>query len=64
MNRLGAQTFVYPSKPSIRAAAAIVGPKEGQGPMRDWFDEVLTDDKLGMPTYEQAESELLRRTIA
>ena len=41
MRRAGSRTFVYEERPAIRAAAAIVGPKEGQGPLGMDFDVVL-----------------------
>ena len=47
----------------IRAAAAVVGPKEGQGPLGADFDVVLPDDLLGMASWEKAESEMLRRAV-
>lgn len=62
MAKLGARTFRYDTRPPIVAGAAIVGPKEGEGPLCGYFDEVLTDDYLGRDTYEQAESELMTRT--
>jgi len=63
MRRAGRRTFVYEQRPSVRAAAAVVGPKEGQGPLGADFDVVLPDDLLGMATWEQAESEMLRRAV-
>ncbi len=63
MTRAGRRTFVYDEKPVVRAAAAIVGPKEGQGPLGKDFDVVLPDDLLGMDTWEQAESEMMRRAV-
>lgn len=61
MARLGERTFVYDSLPHIAAGAAIVGPKEGMGPIGSSFDEVLDDDYLGKDTYEQAEAEMMTR---
>lgn len=61
MARLGERTFVYDSLPHIAAGAAIVGPKEGMGPIGSNFDEVLDDDYLGKDTYEQAEAEMMTR---
>ncbi len=53
---------MFESKPFVTAAASIVGPKEGVGPLGHCFDVVLEDDLLGMDTWEQAESEMMRRT--
>lgn len=63
MNRAGLQTFVYPSAPVIAAHTSIVGPKEGQGPLADWFDVILKDDLLGQKSWEMAESELVRQCV-
>ncbi len=63
MRRAGQRTFIYHSRPAIRAAAAIVGPKEGEGPLGADFDLVIDDDLLDMDTWEQAESEMMRRAV-
>ncbi len=62
MTRAGRRTFAYGGT-VLRAAAAVVGPKEGQGPLGADFDSVLPDDLLGMDSWEQAESEMLRRAV-
>lgn len=61
MSRVGAQTFVYDSPVAIASHISIVGPKEGQGPLADWFDVILEDDLLGQKSWELAESEMVRR---
>lgn len=53
--------FAYP--PSIRSAASIVGPKEGEGPLAELFDKISDDILFGKDTWEQAESELMRQTV-
>lgn len=63
MSRAGKQTFVYDRPPVIAARTSIVGPKEGQGPLREWFDEILPDDLLGQKSWELAESEMARRAV-
>lgn len=55
------QTFVYGAPVRIASRASIVGPKEGKGPLAAQFDTLLEDDLLGMPTWELAEGEMLRR---
>ncbi|OWZ83979.1 stage V sporulation protein AD [Natranaerobius trueperi] len=57
--KLGSQTNRLLSKPSIKSTGVVVGPKEGQGPLSQYFDEVSQDDLLGMPSWEQAESTYL-----
>ncbi len=59
MNRhIGKQTVVFEKPPIIRGAAAIGGVKEGKGPLFEYFDTVLADDKWGEDTWEKAESKL------
>ncbi|HCC33341.1 MAG TPA: hypothetical protein DEQ28_05490, partial [Clostridiales bacterium] len=38
--RLGKQTVRFDLAPATVAAAAIVGPREGKGPLGDYFDVV------------------------
>ncbi|HEX9061620.1 MAG TPA: stage V sporulation protein AD [Clostridia bacterium] len=61
--RLGKQTVKLQNPPSITAAAAIVGPKEGQGPLGRYFDEIIEDEMWGESSWEKAESKLIRETF-
>ncbi len=56
-------TFIMESPPSIRSFASTVGKKEGDGPLGQFFDEVSDDPYFGQKTWEQGESELLKRTV-
>jgi stage V sporulation protein AD len=49
--------------PSIRAYAAVVGKKEGEGPLGDWFDQVHADTTFGQKTWEQAESRMQQMAV-
>lgn len=60
--RLGKQTVSFGEPPVILETAAIVGEKEGQGPLAECFDDILTDDQWGEKTWERAESKLQRET--
>lgn len=60
--RIGEQTVKLSKPPVIINTAAIAGQKEGEGPLRDSFDAILSDDKLGQKSWELAESELQKRT--
>ncbi len=42
--KIGEQTFKLDSKPKIIGTTSIVGPKEGEGPLKDYFDVILKDD--------------------
>lgn len=63
MSRAGKQTFVYGRPPAIAAHASIAGPKEGEGPLAEWFDVILEDDLLGQKSWELAEMEMVRRCV-
>ena len=56
--RIGLQTSELMSKPRIISTYTIVGPKEGEGPLKDYFDEILADDICGCKTFEAAETQL------
>ena len=59
--RLGAQTVALTNAVSVAAGAAVVGSKEGAGPLRERFDEVGGDAYFGQKSWEKAESVMLRR---
>ena len=54
--RKGRQTLEFSSSPVIAQAAAVVGKKEGEGPLAADFDMVLKDDYAGEKSWEAAES--------
>lgn len=56
--RIGKQTIAFTSPPGIRGYASVVGKKEGEGPLKDQFDQICQDNKLGQKTWELAESAL------
>jgi stage V sporulation protein AD len=57
----GKQTWEFAKRPTILAAATVVGPDEGDGPLAATFDEVNPDMRLGEPSWEKAERALLER---
>ncbi len=57
------KTITLEKKPRIIANAAVVGRKEGEGPLGEEFDEVYEDTTLGEECWEKSESELLKRAI-
>lgn len=63
MEKIGSQTIRFTSPPSIKEAAAIVGPKEAQGPLAEYFDKCLEDEFWGEKTWEKAESKIIRETV-
>ncbi|GFR35192.1 stage V sporulation protein AD [Thermobrachium celere] len=61
--RLGEQTIAFKNPPSIISTAAIAGPKEGEGSLRDYYDIVLDDDLFGEETWEKAESKMQKEAV-
>ena len=58
----GLQSIYFEDAPYIQAGACVVGKKENEGPLVGSFDEVEEDPMFGKETWEEAESELQRRT--
>ena len=50
----------YRTQPWIAAAASVVGPREGKGPLGNMFDLVAQAADFGQESYEQAEAAILR----
>lgn len=63
LKRIGTNTIKFSNPPVLISAYSTVGVKEGQGPLRDWFDEVLSDDKYGEKTWEKSEGKILKNSI-
>ncbi len=61
--RLGRASFRLEKGAYILNSASVVGTKEGQGPFRDLFDRVGTDDLFGGNTWEEAESALQKEAV-
>jgi len=51
-------TITLQNRPRIVSGAAIAGKKEGDGPLRADFDQIIEDDLFGEETWEKAESRL------
>ncbi len=59
MNKL-TKIIKLENNPIIEAAGTVAGEKENQGPLSDYFDIIHTDERFGVKTFEQAESEMVR----
>ena len=59
----GEQSMKFPTPVFIRSSAAVVGKKEGEGPLGGLFDLVGEDDLFGCNTWEEAESSLQRDAL-
>lgn len=60
--KVGKQTFLF-NNVYLRNGAAIVGEKEGKGPLKDYFDFILPDDKWGEESFEKAERKMFHEAL-
>ncbi len=58
--RVGRATLAFANPPLVASTAAVVGPKEGQGPLAATFDQIKSDSLIGEQTWEKAESKLIQ----
>lgn len=61
--KLGKQSVKFDYPPKIIAGSSVVGPREGEGTLGKYFDEVLTDDLYGEKSYELAECKMHKHAI-
>jgi len=61
--RLGKQTVIIESNVSIISSAAIVGVKEGEGPLSNYFDTIIEDAEWGEESWEKTESKMQREAV-
>ena len=60
---LGKQSVIFENPPVIISEASVVGPKEGEGPLSDFFDTIWKDEKNGAESWEKAESQLVQQSL-
>ncbi|MBE6754753.1 MAG: stage V sporulation protein AD [Ruminococcaceae bacterium] len=63
VKRMGSGSFRFEHTPRIISHAAVVGKKEGEGPLRDCFDKVFKDNLAGEDTWEKAESRFVQEAV-
>lgn len=63
IKKLGKQTYRFAKPPVIISSGTVVGPKEGQGPLGQYFHRVCADALLGETTWERAERSLLKNAL-
>ncbi len=56
-------TIFFKNKPSIIGAYSIVGPKEAEGPLKNYFDKKEKDDTFGEKTFEKGEIKMLYNAL-
>lgn len=58
----GKQSIAFERPVYFMSAACMVGPKEGEGPLKDTFDVVVEDATFGKDSWEEGESEMMKQT--
>ena len=59
----GKQSVLFDKPVYIEETASVVGQKEGEGPLKDYFDIIEKDPVFGGNDWEEAESKLIEKTI-
>ena len=63
MNKVGEQPYEFDKHIFVIGSASVVGKKEGEGPLKDYFDNIEQDDKMGEKTFEKGERKMLMKAI-
>ena len=63
LKRMGNRTVVFANPPVILASYSVVGPKEGQGPLKKTFSKVWSDQLHGEKSWEVAETKMLQEAM-
>lgn len=57
------RTYSFTRGAYLKCGAAIGGKKEGEGPLKDYFDIILADDKWGEKSFEKAERKMFFESL-
>ena len=57
------ETLFFEKPVYIAGHAAVVGQREGQGPMRHWFDKIIPDALWGEDSFEKCERKLFTEAV-
>lgn len=63
MKRIGKYVIETENSPKIESFASVVGKKESEGPLGEYFDQGYTDSYLGKKSWENAEAELQKQSV-
>ncbi|MBE6030759.1 MAG: stage V sporulation protein AD [Clostridiales bacterium] len=62
-SKIGNQTIEFEKRPVIAGMCSVGGTKEGEGPLKDDIDIVLSDNMYGEKSWEKAESKMLKTAM-
>lgn len=63
MSCIGRNTFIFERKVYILSGGAVVGPKEGEGPLADCFDRILPKIQTEETSWENTEIKMQKEAI-
>ncbi|QSX06389.1 stage V sporulation protein AD [Sedimentibacter sp. zth1] len=63
MKKIGKQTYVMANDVFIRDAYTIAGTKEGEGPLGDNIDYIMSDSTWGEKTWEKCEAKMQQYSV-
>lgn len=63
IKKVGNQSYILSNPVNIVSTASIVGPKEKDGPLHEYFDRCLEDEFWGENSWEKAESKIIKETV-
>lgn len=63
IKKVGNQSYILSKPVNITSTASIVGPKEKEGPLHQFFDQCLEDEFWGEKSWESAESKIVKETV-
>ncbi len=63
IKKVGNQSYILSKPVNIASTASIVGPKEKNGPLHQFFDQCLEDEFWGEKSWEKAESKIIKETV-
>ena len=61
--KLGNETVRFSTSPFIVTRAAVVGAREGEGPLKDTVDMIVSDDKMGQISWDLAEGAFQKTAV-
>lgn len=62
--KIGTGVYKLSNRPWIKSFGAVVGKKEGEGPLGEEFDIIHDDTTLGEETWEKAETQLQKDAVS
>lgn len=62
-HKIGKQTVIMDDPPRVLSYASVVSKKEGEGPLKDYFDIVNDDMLFSEKSWEKAESQIQQTAV-